>query len=143
MEIGPGNGEPTRAGSRAQRELVVGQLLPGVENDVAVRSSDGLHLRVQELNTLLGVEVRAANGDVVEYAFARQVCLRQRGALIGSGRLVTDEDDVACPTFLAQTCCQLCPSMACADDDRPLRCHALEVGVRRTIILLMPRTKFD
>ena len=49
-EIGPRNAELTRAGSRAQRELVVCQCVAGAHNDVPSRAVDRLHVRVEKLD---------------------------------------------------------------------------------------------
>ena len=99
-ELGPRNAELTRAGSRAQRELVVCQCVAGAHNDVPSRAVDRLHVRVEKLDSLLGVEVRTADGDLVEGGFPGEIRLRQWRALVGHRGLLADEDDLTAPPVL-------------------------------------------
>ncbi|SHT17902.1 Uncharacterised protein [Mycobacteroides abscessus subsp. abscessus] len=142
-KIHPWCGESSGPCAGAQRELGVRQRVAGAQRHTLGTPVDRLHGRIQESNVLLFVEISAANQEVVEAVLAGQVSLRQRRPVVGQSPLVADEHDLPRPPLPSKISCQLRAGVARADDHRSFGSHALGLGVRRTISLLIPLTKFD
>lgn len=84
---------------------------------MTTRAVDRLHRRIQDLDSLLAIEIGIADRKLVECALPGQVRLRQRRALVGQRRLIADENDLAGPPFLSKTGRELGSGMAGPPDD--------------------------
>jgi hypothetical protein len=114
---------PPRCRPGRDQQPVVAQLLAVGQGDaVGARVQCGRARGRQQLDPLVRVEALIVYVRFGELAVARQVCLRQRRALVGQVRFVGDQDDAPVEALLAQRLCGLGACQTAAHD-----CECLSV----------------
>jgi hypothetical protein len=128
VEVPPdGGGQPARRGAGGQHQLVVGYRPPRHEQHLPRARVDGRDLRAEpQVDGVLPVEGRVAQGEPLAPDLAQEVPLGQGRALVGRVRLAPDQRHGPLEAVAPQPRRDSQPRLARAHDDHAHGCPPLD-----------------
>jgi hypothetical protein len=125
VQIGSGDGQPSRLGAGGEQQPVVAHALAAVELELTTRRIEALGGASEaQLDLLLAVEVFVVDVQPFAPCLAAQVVLRQRRTFVGPLGLGADEHDAPIEALLAESRGGSGAGEAGADDHvRAVTCH--------------------